>query len=79
MKLKPEWRVDMETAKARALAALCRTGVVPASYVAGYIWPDHQMKAQGAGAAASRILRKLQDEGKARWFSNGTSWGWKLT
>lgn len=78
MKLKKEQRLDMETAKARAMSALCRTGVVPASHVAATIWPDHSMKAQGAGAAASRILKKLQDEGKARWFHNGTNWGWKL-
>lgn len=79
MKLLPEHRVDMETAQARAMSALKKRETVPASYVAGFIWPDHSMKAQGAGAAATRILKHLERQGKVRWFSNGSHWGWKLT
>jgi hypothetical protein len=79
VKLIAEHRVDMETAEARALAALKKRELVPASYIAGFIWPDHSMKAQGAGAAASRILTRLADKGKARWKSRDGRWGWELT
>lgn len=77
MKLKPHERVDLETAKARAVSALHNNpGLNGASRIADFIWPDHSMKAQGAGAAASRILKHLAREGKARWHSTGTNWGW---
>ena len=81
MKLEREHRLDMATAQARALAALKRRKPEPASYIAGFIWPDHSMKAQGAGAAASRILKRLQDQGKARWRHDADTgkWGWELT
>lgn len=81
MKLEAQDRVDMATAESRALAALKKRELVPASYIAGFIWPDHSMKAQGAGAAASRILKRLSDQGKARWRSDrGTGrWGWERT
>ena len=61
MKLKPQQRVPIELAELRALQALQPTPV-PASYVADRIWPDHKMAPQGAGAAASRILKRLEKE-----------------
>lgn len=75
MKLRPDQRVKVEVAEIRAMNALLYTPV-PASYVASWIWPDHKMKQQGAGAAASRILKRLEKQGLARWTSNGTNWGW---
>lgn len=84
MKLKPHQRVDLETAKARALAYLTkhRFELVAASSIAGAIWPDSEMKAQGAGAAASRILKRLEADGRARWTVRGSGrnqhWGWTL-
>lgn len=68
-------RVDLETAKARALACLDRQRPYAASFVANYIWPGHDMTGQGAGGAASRILRVLQQEGKAA----PLDWGWIRT
>lgn len=50
-----------------------------ASQAAGAIWPGVQFHAQGAGAAASRILKQLERDGKVRWSSNGDDWGWILT
>ena len=81
MKLRPDQRVTLETAKERALAALESTRPQNASTIAAAIWPDHQMAAQGAGAAASRILKALEVEGKAMWSvtDNGRSWGWFRT
>ena len=77
MRLKPEQRVSIDSAKEAALAALNSAAYpVPASWIATFIWPDHQMKAQGAGAAASRILKRLESEGRCRWASIGHTWGW---
>lgn len=46
--------------------------------LAGIIWPGHRMQSQGAGAAATRVLKKLG----ARWHSEkwGRDWhcGWRL-
>lgn len=71
--------VTLLEAKQRALAVLprgkgCRP--IPAAWVAQAIWPQHAMQPQGAGAAATRILKRLEEEGKARWDSNRHGWGW---
>ena len=82
MKLKPAQRVDLPTARARALRYLAiqpRLSLVPANCVAIEIWPDHQMTSQGAGAAASRILKGLEKDGLIRWDSNGQNWGYVIT
>lgn len=79
MRLKDHQRVDMDTAKKRALSALSHDPL-PASCVADAIWPDHQMRAQGAGAAASRILKQLERDGKAHWIARTEfRWGWVKT
>jgi hypothetical protein len=82
MKLKPEDRVSLEVAKRRALGCLAvgyRGGYTYANAVAAEIWPSHQMTSQGAGAAASRILRGLEKEGLVWYGSNATEWGWQIT
>lgn len=76
MKLRREERVAMEVAQERALARLDTYQPVPASYVADGIWPDHRMTGQGAGAAASRVLKRLEDQGLAYWKSDGVRYGW---
>lgn len=48
----------------------------PASAFAEAIWPNHKMKPQGAGAAATRILKAMEKEGRAGWYSRGNQWGW---
>lgn len=75
MKLKPHQRVTLEEAKERALKVL-NYHPLNASFIADVIWPDHAMHAQGAGAAASRVLKVLEKEGKARWACTRYSWGW---
>lgn len=69
MKLKPAQRVSVQIAEKRALSALSRQNgkPLPANWVADSIWPDHKMKPQGAGAAASRILKRLEKKGRVRW------------
>lgn len=52
--------------------------LVPASWFADAIWPGHQMAAQGAGAAASRILKRMEQAGEARWKSDRGNWGWTI-
>jgi hypothetical protein len=47
-----------------------------ASSIAGAIWPGVQFTAQGAGAAASRILKRMADEGSVYWSSGEGDWGW---
>jgi hypothetical protein len=68
----------MPVAEERALRALSRHPV-PASSIATHIWPGHRMKAQGAGAAASRVLKRLERQGRARWTANNHCWGWIRT
>ncbi len=75
--------VPMEQCKSRAMTALSKRPQ-PASAIAVSIWPDAQWKAaQGAGAAASRILKHLERDGKARWIVMGEgrfrTWGWVAT
>lgn len=84
MKLDPEHRVDMATARRRALnylAACHPRSFTPASAVGVAIWPANRMTAQGCGAAASRVLRRLQELGLVRWGTSldEGSWGWQIT
>jgi hypothetical protein len=79
MKLQSYQRISIDVAERRALAALPsgRQRPVPASEIAAAIWPTHEMKPQGAGAAASRILKRLERQGKCRWAVQGDWWGWR--
>jgi hypothetical protein len=63
------------------LAGLHRLELTKASAVAGKIWPSVEFHAQGAGAAASRILRGLQKDGLAEWSADTTrnDWGYRIT
>jgi len=71
--------VPLDECKCRALAYLrSHPGCVKASMVAGSIWPDAEFKAQGAGAAASRILVHLQRDGLVEWTSTDSDWGWRV-
>ena len=81
MKLNESQRVRADVAEQRALEALDANRPTPASVIADAIWLDHEMRAQGAGAAASRILKRLEKAGRARHttvYRNGhpTTWGW---
>jgi hypothetical protein len=78
--------LPIEECKRRALACGQTVGTGElrrASFFAEAIWPGHPMKPQGAGAAASRILKLLEREGRAGWrcvydraSSRGRRWGW---
>ena len=50
-----------------------------ANCVALAIWPSHQMTAHGAGAAASRILKRMEKDGLVRWGSDARDWGYIIT
>ena len=67
MKLKwttSQGRVDVATARRRVLRFLeSHKGLANPSRLADSIWPEHQMNPQGAGGAASRILRPMEAEG----------------
>lgn len=77
MKLKAHQKVSLDVAKQRALNCLAIVDApLPASAVADAIWPEHNMKVQGAGAAASRVLKVLEKEKKVKWKSNDNGWGW---
>lgn len=82
MKLKPEQRVAYPLARTRVLSYLLRhdrRDLVVANAIALAIWPDHEMTAQGAGAAASRILKRMEKEGLCVWTSDERNWGYVLT
>jgi hypothetical protein len=88
MKLRKHQRVNIEFARERALQYLDAERqklrfYCNAASVAGAIWPDNDMKAQGAGAAASRVLKALEKDGMAIWGSSERGgvkiWGWQIT
>lgn len=70
--------VPYEVAKKRALTALT-SEPRPAATIADVIWPDNKMKAQGAGGAAARILRRMEKEGLAHRTVSRNHWGWVKT
>lgn len=78
MRLRPHQRVSIEVAEARALAMMPRGAErpLPAQEFAAAIWPTHEMKPQGTGAAASRVLKGLSRRGLCRWMHRGSWWGW---
>jgi len=74
-----EVAVPMPEAKRRVLAFFkTHPGLRRASEFAIAIWPEAEFKAQGAGAAASRILVALKKDGLVRWTSRDGNWGWEL-
>ena len=85
MKLKPNQRVTYEIARARALAFLATQDYpIVASAIGTEIWPDNDMKAQGLGAASSRILQRMKEEGLVYWTfiefrDSNRQWGYKIT
>lgn len=75
-------KVSMEDAFKRALFLLTnvhRLELCKASSVAYAIWPGENLNPQGAGGAASRVLRRAQKNGLVVWTSNDHDWGWKAT
>jgi hypothetical protein len=77
---KVQERVPLLLCRERALAALSKTQLMPASAVAEKIWPGTIWTNQGAGAAASRILKSLQNDNLVAWRVLGKgkhkTWGW---
>ena len=55
------WKKCWATRTVNRLAGAPNAGVAKASSVAGAIWPGVEFHAQGAGAAASRILGYSED------------------
>ena len=76
-------RVSLEECKRRALSYLQEArerdpnALSKASGVAGAIWPGVEFHAQGAGAAASRILKHLERDGLVQWDAHNGDWGWR--
>jgi hypothetical protein len=78
VKLRSGERLTLAEAESRALAALDFKELSGAADIARRIWPGNMMKAQGAGAAASRILVGLKKRGMVEWrVSRSGSWGWR--
>jgi hypothetical protein len=78
MRMKPDQRVQLVDARARTLACLSNVPISAAT-IAAEIWPNHPMTAQGAGGAASRVLKKLEKDGLAKWAQRDGKWGWVRT
>jgi len=81
MRLEKEQRVPLDEARRRALAYLGfhRFQLSRASDVGLAIWPHNNLRAQGLGAAASRILKRLINEKLVAWTSRRGDWGYELT
>jgi len=78
-------RVPLDTCKQRAVDFGRGKPSLPASAFAKAIWPDAEfITSQGAGAAASRILKALSREGRAQSaclrdkHERPISWGWEI-
>ena len=81
MRIAPEHRVSYEVAKARALECMReKRRLYHASEVGSHIWPGARLRAQGLGASASRILKKMEGEGIVRQgpSERHDAWGWFL-
>jgi hypothetical protein len=80
-------RVDYHTAKERVLAYLYsqwqadRMQLSGAATIGSMIWPDCEMRAQGLGGAASRILKRMATENPplVTWATDRYGWGYRLT
>lgn len=72
--------VPLEVAKKRVLDFMrsSKNRLHKASSFASIIWPDSQFTSQGGGAAASRILKRLEQDGKIKWDRTPDNWGWRL-
>ncbi len=68
--------IPLEECIRRAVAYGRGRALLRASCFASAIWPGVFFTAQGAGAAASRILKVMEKRGLARWVSTGKDWGW---
>lgn len=79
MKLKSYQRIDYPTAKRRAMSYMSHRRLYKASEIGNAIWPDNNMHAQGLGAAASRILKRMTAEGIVSWRAVDDNWGYCLT
>lgn len=62
------------------MASRDRRELQKASRIALEIWPDATfLTGQGAGAAASRILKRMEKEVLVCWHRDYHDWGYKLT
>lgn len=69
--------VPLAEARARLLGYRERhgNGLHKANTLADVIWPQQPFKTtQGAGAAASRVLKRLG----CKWRTTGSQWGWSI-
>lgn len=74
--------VPLAEARRRALAYLVKQGgylYVKANCIGYAIWPGVDMTSQGAGAAASRILKGMEKDGLVKYSSSHLKWGYGLT
>lgn len=74
--------VPIEECQRRALEYMSRSrpaNLFKASQIGYAIWPEGNFKAQGAGAAGSRILRRLVKTGEVSWEVTESDWGYRLT
>lgn len=72
-----ETKVTLEQAKERLAAYRVTHGSGPhrAATLAEVIWPEtHWRSGQGAGAAASRVLKRIG----CQWTSTKYNWGWMI-
>lgn len=72
-----EKAVSLEIAKQRLKLFRETHGYGPhrAATLAEIIWPETRfIKPQGAGAAATRVLKRLG----CNWTANESNWGWQL-
>ena len=78
--------VPLDECKRRALVRMAserRGYLFRPSQLAYAIWPGVEFRAQGAGAAASRILKRMIEDDTVRWCSqhdgSWQDWGYELT
>lgn len=82
MRLDKADKLTLAECRLRALRYLAeQPPYAKASCVGAAIWLNSEMRAQGLGGAASRILRGLKKDGLVEWRARSDSrdWGWQIT
>jgi hypothetical protein len=80
MRLDKSDRLTMADCRKRALVYLAKElPYAKSSSVGAAVWPNSELRAQGLGGAAARILHALKKDGLVRWSSDGSDWGWQIT
>lgn len=71
-------KVPREEAIRRVLEWGKGRGLFHTNEPANIIWPEAEFRAQGAAAAAGRVLAEMKKRGLVVWERTANNWGWRV-